>query len=69
MVTDDLLTVGDIARELESDPQRVAYIIQTRRLAPVGRVGIVRVFTRDTLNAIATAIREIDARRAARSAC
>lgn len=52
MVTDELSTIGQIADRLEEPPARVAYIISKYRLKPVRRVGIIRLFSEQQVQAI-----------------
>lgn len=45
-------TIGEIADRLEEPPSRVAYIVEKCRMKPVGRVGIVRLFSERQVQAI-----------------
>jgi DNA-binding transcriptional MerR regulator len=45
-------TIGEIADRLEEPPARVAYVISKYRLKPVRRVGIIRLFSEDQIQAI-----------------
>jgi len=47
-----LYTVTQIADALGELPQRVKYIIQKHRLQPVQRVGIIRLFSEQQVQAI-----------------
>lgn len=49
---DGYLTVGQIADELREPPARVSYVISKHRLKPVQRIGIVRLFAPQQLEAI-----------------
>ena len=40
----DILTVGDIAKELGVDRDAVGYAIRKAKVEPLGRAGIVRLF-------------------------
>jgi hypothetical protein len=51
--------VGEIARELGVDNHRVAYVIRTRGITPIGWAGHARVFAVDTLDLIESALSEI----------
>lgn len=53
----ELLTVGDIARRLNTSVHRVSYAIETYRIAPVMRAGIIRLFSLEQLPAIESALR------------
>jgi len=48
----ELWTVGQIADRLGEPPSRVAYIISKYRLKPVERVGIIRLFGEEQVEAI-----------------
>jgi len=48
----ELVTVGMIADRLGEPIPRVAYIIAKYRLKPVSRVGIIRLFSPDQIEAI-----------------
>jgi len=63
MTVDQLLTSGQIARELDQHVQRVRYIIDSRRIRPVTRVGITRLFGPEAVESVRQAIRDIDQRR------
>jgi len=41
----DFVTVGDIAKRLDVDRDVVSYAIRKMKIQPVGRAGIVRMFT------------------------
>jgi len=41
----DIITVGDIAKELNVDRDAVTYAIRKAGIEPVGRAGIVRLFS------------------------
>jgi len=45
----DLMTVGDIAKKLDIDRDAVSYAIRKTNTQPVGRAGIVRLFSGSTL--------------------
>lgn len=44
-MSDDYVTVGQIADRLGEPPSRIAYTIAKYRLKPVARVGIIRLFS------------------------
>ena len=52
MVEQNLLTVGQIADVLKEPPARIAYIISKYRIKPVQRVGIIRLFDEEQIEAI-----------------
>jgi len=41
----DFLTIGDIAKKLDIDRDAVAYAVRKTNIEPVGRAGIVRLFS------------------------
>ena len=41
----DFVTTGDIAKRLNADRDSVAYAIRKAKIKPVGRAGIVRLFS------------------------
>jgi hypothetical protein len=51
-MADELITIGQIADRLEEPPSRVAYIIAKHRMKPVRRVGIIRLFSEQQVQAI-----------------
>jgi len=55
-----VLTVGQIADQLGQPPSRVAYLIAKHRLKPVGRVGIIRLFSAQQIEAIEGSLRRLD---------
>lgn len=52
MVEMDLWTATQIADRLGEPPQRVCYIIRKYRLKPVQRIGIIRLFSEEQVEAI-----------------
>ncbi len=63
MALHPLPTVGTIAQRLGEPIHRVAYVIETRGIEPIGRAGHARVFTEAAVERIASELREIDAGR------
>ena len=63
MTEKELLTIGQIADQLEEPPARVAYIISKHRLKPVERVGIIRLFSGQQVEAIKRGLYNIQIRR------
>jgi len=51
-VSANLLTIGQIADRLREPPARVAYIVSKCRIKAVQRVGIIRLFSAEQLEAI-----------------
>ena len=47
-----VLTLGQIADELGQPPTRVSYVVSKYRLKPVARVGIIRLFSEQQVQAI-----------------
>ena len=50
------LTLGDLARETGATKAQVNYCLDVNRIVPVGRVGILRVFSRAQLLEIRAAL-------------
>ncbi|MEQ8849251.1 hypothetical protein [Botrimarina sp.] len=61
-----VLTLGDIARQHHADKDRVAYLIRSRGIKPIGRAGHYRLFNQAASDAVGRLIDEIDAKRIAR---
>jgi len=47
MVSNDTITIGDIVRECNTTSSRAKYAIETYRIEPRGRVGIIRIWSRE----------------------
>jgi hypothetical protein len=58
-----LLTVGEIARRLDTKVHRVEYIIRSRNIEATGWAGHARVFSQANLTHIASELRRMDADR------
>lgn len=58
----ELKTVGDIAREEGVPAHRVAYAIETYRIEPTQRAGILRLYDESKIVAIRSALRRISQR-------
>ena len=58
-----LLTVGEIARRLQTKVHRVEYIIRSRNIQPIGWAGHARVFSDASLDHITSELRRMDAER------
>lgn len=54
-------TTGQIARRLGAPRYRIEYIIESRGIEPVRRVGITRLFNRDSQALIEAALKDIKA--------
>ncbi len=61
----NLLTVSKIADHLGEPPQRVDYIIRKHRLKPVERIGLIRLFGTEQVEAIKEGLYGIQIRRRA----
>lgn len=61
----DAKTVSQIADQLGEPPQRVDYIIRKHRLKPQQRVGIIRLFGTEQIQAIKEGLYNIQIRRSA----
>ncbi len=58
-----LLTIGVIADELGTTPERIAYLIRTRRIRPAATAGNTRLFTAQNVARLRHELNAIDARR------
>lgn len=58
-----LLTVGEIARRLDTKVHRIEYIIRSRNIEATGWAGHARVFSQANLDHIASELTRIDANR------
>ncbi len=63
MVNTNLLTASQIADQLGEPPQRVDYIIRKYRIKPVARIGIIRLFSHEQIEAIKQGLYGIQIRR------
>ena len=63
ITVDELMTPGDIATALGEPIGRIRYIIESRRLTPVRRAGIVRMFSGEVVEAIRAEIQAMNQRR------
>jgi hypothetical protein len=66
---DDLLTIGEVFRELRQDfphlrPHSLNYAIDSYRIDPARRIGVVRVWSRAQLTQIRSAVARIAGRKA-----
>ena len=64
-MTHELLTIGQIADRLKEPPARVAYVISKHRLKAIRRVGIIRLFGTEQVQAIKEGLYGIQIRRSA----
>lgn len=55
----DLMTTGQIADILDEPRPRIQYIITARRIKPIARVGIYRMFSQDQLDIIRQAVQQV----------
>lgn len=58
-----LLTVGEIARRLDTKVHRIEYIIRSRNIEATGWAGHARVFSESSLQQIAGELNRMDADR------
>ena len=58
-----LLTVGEIARRLQTKVHRIEYIIRSRRIEATGWAGHARVFSEANFNHIASELSRMDETR------
>jgi len=61
----NFLTVGDIAQRLKVDRDEVSYAVRKANIEPVGRAGIVRLFSG---SAVGTVKKFINSKRQSRKA-
>jgi hypothetical protein len=62
MILQELSTIGQIADRLDEPPARVAYIVSKLRLKARQRVGIIRLFGEDQVEAIRSGLYDIQIR-------
>jgi len=62
MSEDELQTIGQIADRLQEPPARVAYIVSKYRLKAIRRVGIIRLFSEEQIDAIKSGLYGIQIR-------
>lgn len=62
----EYLTLGEVARRLGENDNRVKYAIGAYRIEPTARVGILRCWTEDDLPRIKSALARVAARRGGR---
>jgi dihydroorotase-like cyclic amidohydrolase len=58
-----LLTVGEIARRLQTKVHRIEYIIRSRHIEATGWAGHARVFSEASFDHIASELKRIDEER------
>lgn len=61
-----LLTLGQLAQRLGVSIHRVKYAIESYRIEPVTRIGIIRVWSEDDLPRIKSAISRVASNRGVR---
>ncbi len=59
---EELFTIGQIADRLSEPPARVAYVVAKHRLKAIQRVGIIRQFDNEQIEAIKQALYNIQVR-------
>ncbi len=64
MVDTNLLTASQIADQLGEPPQRIDYVIRKYRLKPQQRIGIIRLFGEQQVQAIKEGLYNIQIRGA-----
>jgi hypothetical protein len=57
-----LRTAGVIAAELGQPLSRVLYVLRSRDIKPIGRAGILRLYDRSAVAAVASELSSIDQR-------
>jgi hypothetical protein len=63
--TPQLRTPGVIAAELDAPLSRVLYVLRSRRIKPIGRAGVLRLYDRSAVDLVRDALHEIDQRQGA----
>jgi hypothetical protein len=58
-----LVTVGQIAQELNEPLHRIEYVLRTRDISPCGIAGNCRVYTEEDIERVAMELRNIDAEK------
>ncbi|TWT65472.1 hypothetical protein Pan14r_50170 [Crateriforma conspicua] len=58
-----MLTVGEIARRLDTKIHRIEYIIRSRKIEATGWAGHARVFSQASLDRIASELSRMDTER------
>lgn len=58
-----LLTIGEIARQLDQPIHRIEYVLRSRNVAPAGWAGNARVFAESDVVFLAAELRRIDDER------
>lgn len=61
-MTTQLLTIGDLSRELGVDRHKIDYILSAQGIIPAARVSRYRAFTRDVLPVIRAELDRIEAK-------
>lgn len=56
-------TPGDISRLLDQPISRINYIIESRGIEPIARVGVIRLFTEQSRQMIAAELAKLEAKR------
>ena len=63
--SEDLVTLGELARRMGVAEHRLAYIITSRRIEPVMRAGILRLFSAAIIPRLQQELDAIDAAKGA----
>ena len=58
-----LLTLGQLAERVGASTHRVKYALDQYRIKPAGRIGILRVWTEDSIPLVKSALARIAANR------
>ena len=61
--TKGLFTLGQLAERLDVSTHRLKYAVDQYRIVPVGRVGIIRVWSEDQIPSIRSALARIASNR------
>ena len=63
-----LLTTGDIAKRLNRSPYQIRYVLESRRIQPIARAALFRLFPESVIPEVEVALGEIDERAARKAA-
>ncbi len=61
--TPQLRTVGVMAAELDAPLSRVLYVLRQRKIQPIGRAGVLRLYDRAAVEAVRHELNAIHTRR------
>jgi DNA-binding transcriptional MerR regulator len=62
-MSEDLLTLSQIAKQAKIPRKRAEYLTQTRGIEPIGRVGITRLYSREQAEALERIVERMEEAR------